>query len=45
MNTIDDFFDLVGTELGLPVTRDDVGRRLDEIDGFDLVLPGQCSQL
>jgi acyl carrier protein len=38
VNTIDDFLDLVGTELGLPVSRDDVGRRLDEIDGFDSVL-------
>ncbi|WP_033434368.1 phosphopantetheine-binding protein [Saccharothrix syringae] len=38
MKTIDDFVALVGDELGLVIDREDVGRHLDEVAGWDSVL-------
>jgi hypothetical protein len=37
VNSIDDFVTLVRDELGLPLTRADVGRDLDEVPGWDSV--------
>ena len=36
--TIDDFVALIGAELGLSVTEEDLGRGLDEISGWDSIL-------
>lgn len=35
MNTIDDFIDLVGEQIGLPVTLADAERPLDQVPGWD----------
>jgi acyl carrier protein len=35
VNTLDDFIDLVGEQIGLPVTAADADRPLDEISGWD----------
>jgi acyl carrier protein len=37
VNSIDDFVTLVRDELGLPVTRDNVGTSLDDLPGWDSV--------
>ncbi|MET7400748.1 acyl carrier protein [Dactylosporangium sp. NPDC005572] len=37
MTTIDEFIALLRDELGLEVTADDAGRRLDELPGWDSV--------
>jgi acyl carrier protein len=37
VNSIDDFVTLVRDELGLPVTRDNVGASLDDLPGWDSV--------
>ena len=36
--TVDEFVTLVGAELGLPVTPDDIHRSLDAIPGWDSLL-------
>ncbi|HWE88004.1 MAG TPA: phosphopantetheine-binding protein [Pseudonocardiaceae bacterium] len=38
MNSIDEFVAFVGDEVGLSVTADDIGRDLDQVDGWDSVL-------
>ncbi|MFI5916055.1 acyl carrier protein [Dactylosporangium sp. NPDC051541] len=37
MNAIEDFLELVRDELGLPVTAENAGQRLDELPGWDSV--------
>lgn len=37
MTTMDDFIALVSDELGLPITREDVSCRLDEVAGWDSI--------
>jgi acyl carrier protein len=37
VNSLDDFVVLVRDEIGLPVTRDNVGSSLDQVPGWDSV--------